>query len=115
MTSPYAFDKSILWNIGIKPEVLQLLYEVNPNWQLSQYVTTEFYLDPIANDPEKYKFLYASPKSRQKWYISHYLTSLGWVARTPNNKTSVLVNPTPGEKPARVPTIKTLRRAKANA
>jgi hypothetical protein len=114
VSTVYAFDKSILWRIGIRPEVLQLLDEVNPNWRVAQYITTEFYLDPITDDPEKYKFLYASTKTRQKWYISHYLTTIGWSARTPNNKTSVLVNPNPAGTPEKIPRLRSAR-VKAHA
>lgn len=112
MSSP--IDKSLLWNVGVKPEVMQLLDEVNPKWRDAHYITTEFYLDPIDANPEKYKFLYASPKSRQKWFINHYLISIGWYPRTPSNKVSVCVNPHPKEKPAKIPNMR-LQKVKSHA
>jgi hypothetical protein len=78
-------DKTILWNIGIKPEVERLLDEVNPEWRSLQFITVEFYLDPIEKHPDDYKFLAASRKHRQKWYVTHYLLSVGWKVWTPNH------------------------------
>lgn len=92
MSGPY--HNSLVWKIGIEPEVEKLLSTVNPNWRTAHYITTEFYLDPVVENPKEFPFFAASPKSRQKWYITFYLHSVcGWYSRTERTKTSVSVNP----------------------
>jgi hypothetical protein len=88
------YHRSRIWRTEIIKEVELLLATVNPNWEAQHYITTEFYLDPVLETPEKFPRFSAESKSRQKWFITHYLLSeRGWTPRAKRTKSSVCVNP----------------------